>query len=498
MKPRSQFQTMGYWIKEPTILDPERARAQINRLAAEGYDAIRIFPRHITISHLDPRTVNAVGEIVKMAHGTGMKAALDCEPHGHQIGRDMGGRFPAGMGERLVAVRGTLRDGHFVLRSPWPRSGQGIPMLLGVEAAFVLHGEQAERIEPLEYVRNQEQEWHDSGFTERTNYHDPHRKLVATMGDNLFGRLENYRDGELLAFLLYQDTQLIDFWSESTAAYYDQLLDAYRNVPLDGIGWDEPFADMDWSHYRYGRAFAAAFKKLHGYELRPQLYLLENGAFTPDALKIRMDYYYALNEGSFHAQALVVAKAKKLWGEQILLGSHHTWSGEGHINDYRAGAVDYFRLGENMDAGYADCPWYFERSMYYVYVLGGSLGRLSPSNCTEMNVWTSKPTVSQTDYNTRLLAMMRLNWFNIWFGDASDTTLYPDHYTYPACVEFMHRNQRVQALLADAVPVVETAVWHGWEGIMAINRADYAFAQKDFFLYLLYNALPVFLGTHQA
>ena len=122
------------------------------------------------------------------------------------------------------------------------------------------------------------------------------------------------------------------------------LLEAYRDIPLDGVGWDEPAVDGNWQTYRYGDAFAAAFERLNGYRLRDKLNLLDAPGAAPESVKVRLDYYRTLNEGLAQAQANLITKARKIFGPELICGTHHTWQGEGGINDYRAGAVDYFRL----------------------------------------------------------------------------------------------------------------------------------------------------------
>ena len=470
---------MGVWIKEPTFADPERIRPLIERLGREGYDAIRIFPRQTVLFHTDPRVIEAVGAVVEMAHKVGLKAGFDCEPHTHQVGHDMGIRSPRDMGYRVVPVRGSLVDGRYTLRVPFPN---GCQVVARIDAFVVLNGK-ATKVDFSDAQRAQEFEYLDSGFTERTDGHDPHRPAQPKMFETYAGRLAGHRGGELLALFSFEDNMLVDFWSDACESYYTQLVQAYAKIPLDGIGWDEPFAQVDWSHYRFGPATAAAFKRLKGYDLVDEWWRLECGGCAPENTRTRMDYYHVLNEGSFKAQSHFNELAKATWGQDIFLGTHHTWCGEGHINDYRAGAVDYFRLGECMDAGYTDTPWYFERSMYYAYTLGSSLGRLSPTKCTEMNVWSWKPTNTHVDHCTRILSLMNLNWFNIWCGDAADTTLYPQHYTYAECVKDMLRNRKAREILDTATPVVDIAIWHGWEGVASHNRTDYAFAQKDFYLH---------------
>jgi hypothetical protein len=85
-------------------------------------------------------------------------------------------------------------------------------------------------------------------------------------------------------YVAVRDYQLVDFASTEARQWYRELIDEYRDIPLDGISWDEP-----------------------------------------------------------------------------------------------AGAVDYFRLNDAMDAGYTDCCWWDPASVAYSYALASSLGRLTPT-----------------------------------------------------------------------------------------------------------------------
>ncbi|HEY3377240.1 MAG TPA: hypothetical protein VGL77_07055, partial [Armatimonadota bacterium] len=237
-----------------------------------------------------------------------------------------------------------------------------------------------------------------------------------------------------------------------------------------------------WDAYYYSAGIAAAFERLHGYSLRESLYLLDAPGHTPAHIKVRLDYYHTLNEGIFQAQAQLVAKARALFGQDILLGTHHTWVGEGDIADYRAGAVDYFRLNQNMDAGYTDNCWWDDASVCYTLVLAASLGRLTPSGSAECNNYHWKPTHALIDYYARLMTLMRVNWFNCWYGEDGDTVLYPAHYTWDHTNVCTRRHRRFLTLLGDAVPVADIAIWHSWEGVCGLNTAEYAGAHKAFII----------------
>jgi len=311
-----------------------------------------------------------------------------------------------------------------------------------------------------------------------------HRKVIE-----LRGELRGIKDATIVAYISFSSHTLADFWSEGFKLYFDELLECYRNIPLDGVGWDEPAIDGDWNSYRYGKGFAKAFERINGYKLSDKLNLLDEG-MSGEAVKVRLDYYRTLNEGLAQAQANLNAKAKKLFGQNLIFGTHHTWQGEGGINDYRAGAVDYFRLNDNMDAGYTDCSWWDQASVAYAYVLASSLGRLTPSGEAEVNTWHFKPTVANVRSNVNLMSLMNINWFNIWFGSDSDTCMQDGHYAWPHSVKSMQAHRKLQCALGSRKPVADVAIWHGWEGVCGWNLPGLANAQKAFCL----NTSRLFIG----
>jgi hypothetical protein len=222
---------------------------------------------------------------------------------------------------------------------------------------------------------------------------------------------------------------------------------------------------------------------MNGYPLTEKLYLLDEPGMSGEAAKVRLDYYRTLNEGLARAQANLNAKAQELWGKKNLIsGTHHTWQGEGGINDYRTGAVDYFRLNDNMDAGYTDCCWWDQPSVAYAYTLASSLGRLTPSGEADVNTWHYKPTVANVRRNVNLMTLMNIDWFNIWFGSDNDCIMQDGHYTWPESVKAMQAHRKLQLTIGRKRPVIDVAVWHGWEGVCGWNRPGLANAQKAFCL----------------
>jgi hypothetical protein len=474
---RKRAQIMGYWLNEPGILEPERVRKAMKDLAHDGYGLVRIMLRNTNFNHRSPEVINAVRIGVEEAHKHGMKMAMDAEPHRDPVGRDYGQSFPEATATRLKKGVTKVVNGTFLFRVRAPDTDAQMPIFDGIEASFARTKDGVKKIDlPLNLS------WEVTSYDDRCleqNY-EFGRQLQHGRMCKLTGSVDLPEGTELITYVRVRDIRVTDFWHEGFKAYFDSVLECYKDIPLDGFGWDEPALGGDWTNYRYGTGFKAAFEKMKGYKLVDKLWLLDEPGVTPESLKVRLDYYHVLNEGTARAQENLIAKARSLWGKDLFLGTHHTWQGEGGINDYRAGAVDYFRLNDAMDAGYTDCCWWDMDSVVYAYVLGSSLGRLTPSREIECNTWHAKPTNGQVIYNARLMTLLDITWFNIWYGDDTDTCLYPTHYTWDTTVKATHTHHKYQTRLTGALPVVDVAMWHGWEGVTAVNQPEIAGAQKTF------------------
>lgn len=468
---------MGLWINEPLLSPPGQIEVAVDALADAGYGIVRLFVRNSSYHHGSPEIVAAVKAATHRARSRGMFSVLDCEPH-ETIGRDMIRQHPDARGAKLLRQTANVIDGHWQIRAITPDGGGASSCFSGIEAAFLRHNGTVTSIQLQCSIDGY------SGFYERNG--QIHRDLTYEEGvpaqlsrvHLLRGSLEGVSGGELIVYLRYDYAAFVDFWAEGFRSYFNDLIERYRHVPLDGISWDEPAVDCDWGLYRWGASFPEAFKRLNGYDLREWLYLLDEPGLSIKSVKVRLDYYRTLNEGVAQAQEHVCTRAKSIFGIDCLLGTHHTWQGEGGINDYRAGAVDYFRLNDNMDAGYTDCSWWDPTSVAYSYTLASSLGRLTPSGVAEVNTWHYKPTVASIRRNVALMSLMNITWFNIWFGRDRDCVMQQGHSTWGETVAATARHRQAQAFIADRTPVVDVAVWHGWEGVCAWNKPDLANAHK--------------------
>jgi len=485
---------MGLWLNEGIIGQPAKLEVAVNDLANSGYGIIRTMLRNTNFNHRSKPVIEAVAHIVKVAHSKGVCVVLDCEPHAEPIAEDMGELFPHAIGVRIVRAEAPVVNGKFTLHIPMPSTSGTRADFRGLEGAWLVQAGSRRKIDDLVFQHRVVQDPYSNGFTTATHKYTEGRQMTHQACTHIFGKLSDSSQGQLVVYARFFDSGIMDLWSEDFTTYYDQLLECYRDIPLDGVGWDEPAIGGNWQNYLWGDATAAAFERLNGYALKDRWADLDISATNPASLRVRLDYYRTRNEAVFETQKRLFAKAEQLFGKDLIFGTHHTWQGEGGPNDYRAGAVDYFRLNDNMDAGYTDCWWWDPKSVAYAYTLGSSLGRLTPSGEAEINTWDAKPTNVQVEFQARLMTLLDLTWFNIWYGDTTDTCLYPADYTWETTVREMNRHREEQRRIGRAQPVIEVAILHGWETVCGINRVEIAAAHKSFCL----NISKLFLDRNVA
>ncbi|MBA3683912.1 MAG: hypothetical protein H0W72_01525 [Planctomycetes bacterium] len=481
---RNHDQSFGYWLNEPAILDHQRIARAMADLGASGYGIVRVIVRQTSFPHRSREVIAAVASAVAAAHLHGMRLVLDCEPH-VLVGREMGRAFPQAIGQRLFRAAGPVRAGAFRVDFQLPTMDG---LIFDHIAAAAIDDGVLRAIPVPDHQLVWETTMAADGIADERQDYIAGRPFAMRRHVRISGDATSIADGTLILYACFREHALVDFAAPEARQWYRDLIDDYADIPLDGLCWDEPAIAGDWQSYRYGQAFARRFAELNGYRLQDRLHLLDAPGLSPATARVRLDYYRTLNETLAEAQADCIAAARACFGNHILLGNHHTWMGEGGINDYRAGAVDYFRLNDPMDAGYTDCCWWDPASVAYSYALGTSLGRLTPSGEAEVNTWHWKPTNRSTAWNARLMSLMRITWFNIWYGDDADTCRFPSHYTWPTAVACMRRHQGYQRFLGDARPVVEIAVLHDWAGVCATNLVHAANLHKAFCLNLALRA----------
>jgi len=194
---RCLYQSFGYWVKEPSIQNPQLAVEGVRELARQGYELVRVMLRGTNFTFRSPEYVAVIAWMTEEAHRLGLKIVLDCEPHSQIAGREMGRKFPGGMGRRLYQAAGPLVAGRFKLRIKAPH---GAPPLPRLEAAFVRQGGMLTKLAALPFDVDFEQEFCDTGFAERYVDYTPSRAPVTPQHFfHVRGRLPENQEGELAA-----------------------------------------------------------------------------------------------------------------------------------------------------------------------------------------------------------------------------------------------------------------------------------------------------------
>ncbi|MFA6293007.1 MAG: hypothetical protein WC637_14565, partial [Victivallales bacterium] len=178
-----------------------------------------------------------------------------------------------------------------------------------------------------------------------------------------------------------------------------------------------------------------------------------------------------LNEMNYQAQHLFNEEAKKLYGKDIFLGTHHTFSGM--AIDLRCGCLDYFKLGRLLTAAFTDTGWDVtpHSETVFHYALADSLRKELGKPAAYVNDWSRIPHVSWYDYYTRLKMLYRLDWRMILLGRFAE-----GHPTFPwdrhwTCVG---NNAGQLESFGNFIkngnnPQSEMAVWHSWESLACLE-----------------------------
>ena len=205
-----------------------------------------------------------------------------------------------------------------------------------------------------------------------------------------------------------------------------ELLTQYADIPLDGVGWDEPGKGLgNPCYFKAGEGFLQLFKKRNGYDLRPCLIHMDHEDATSKAVKVRSDYHATLNEMNFNAQDQHNRFAEKLFGKdkKLIFGTHHTWSGL--PMDLAAGVIDYFKLGKLLTAAWTDGSWDYDlRYPALNFTLADGIRRELGLRDAYYNDWTARlPVVENMRFANRYKKLFHVNWFNIFFSDYSESLI---------------------------------------------------------------------------
>ena len=151
------------------------------------------------------------------------------------------------------------------------------------------------------------------------------------------------------------------------------------------------------------------FYDKYGYRFEDRLYLMDARDKDFEFAKVRYDYYNLTEDITYDYQKRIKELFTNQFGENLFIGFHHTWVGEGNSGDLWAGDMDYFRLADNLSGGFVDAQYDSERTMNSLGLFAESIAEFQNKPAYNM-CWDRYTTPEKFDYFHRLLAVRNQNW----------------------------------------------------------------------------------------
>ncbi|MEI8245961.1 MAG: hypothetical protein WCI51_09035 [Lentisphaerota bacterium] len=458
----SKKQVSGGFLSVEWVKNPELARPHLERAANAGYAYWFCVVRHMKLNLLDDCVKTALKRIIDIAHEYKLKFMLDTDPT--HWAEDVVTRDPLAALWVIIPVSVDVYNGRFEVFVQEPQSSRQ-STIVEVSAVYGLGG----KIGFTNLKSKFRFEWQHVGR--------------PVNGYQLRGRLPDNYQGRIKLYVTASNNSRIDHASKTYFSMQSELLENYRDLPLDGIAWDEPGKGHgDMTSFRAGHDFFKLFKTTNGYELRDKLIYLDEFDDTPEAAKIRCDYYRTLSDMNYHVQKVHFEQAKSIWGEHIILGTHPTWSGL--PCDLAAGVFDHFRLSHVLTDAWTDGGYALERkALLFPIMLADSIKKGLKRRNAYYNDWIYQPNHSYYRLMNRLKTLYHVNTFTHVYSDFTEgiTALQLEPIKSLVDNDAALLN-KLDEMIGERTGESQFAVWYGWEGYASMQkqfaRAEYTFFQN--------------------
>ncbi|MBU4212324.1 MAG: hypothetical protein KKD33_07055 [Verrucomicrobia bacterium] len=436
------------WIEKPALAKP-----WVRRIADMGYSSMIIFVRHQKRTVLDRRVHDAVKAVVKMGHALGLKMLLDTDHC--WWGPMFAETHPDAALWAIRSAEASVRKGCFDFRVLFPRM-PGQILFQEISAAF------APTRAGYRYI--------PSGMIAATPMHF----LSPKPGIVLKGRVKGEYSGKMVFYVALKTFGVADVAHPQYLKAQEQMLDTYADIPLDGFTWDEPGKGLgDMTAFKAGAGVMSLFRKMNGYELRPNLIYLDRLDGTSKAIKVRCDFYRSLIEMNYIAQDRHNRYARKRFKREMIFGTHQTWSG--FPTDLTAGMIDYFKLGKVLTAAWTDGGWDASETKYPIhnFMLAEGLKKELDKRDAYYNDWgLSMPAVGNMRFANRLKMLFHVNFFNHCICEYSEGLINYTQEPVRSAAERDTRNlDRFDRLVTDEfAPHTDVAYLYTWETMAATPK----------------------------
>lgn len=446
------------WVKNPDLAEP-----YIKRAAKAGYFAWVMFTRQMKQSIEHPRVHAAMKKISRLMHKHGIKFILDTDPT--WWAEELIEERPETALWCITPARTTAVNGAFYKLVPAPGVKSPQHVFKEVSALYIFPDGKPRLLKKKDYS------------------FDWQNRNKPMDGTDIKGRIKNGYSGPVLIYVAVTQSALIDHAHPSYLKMQRKLLNCYRDVKIDGVCWDEPGKGHGkLTEFRAGEGLLALFKERNGYDLRSKLIYLDHFDGTPEAVRVRGDYFSTMSDMHYRAQQAHNRHARRLWGKDIICGSHQTWSGL--PCDLGAGVMDHIKLGELLTGAWTDGGVDFERKINaFPLMLADSIKKELCQRDSYYNNWSYSPSVELNKFFLRYMTLYHINTFIHTYSYHSETLcnmqVEPIKSVYDKEQIML---DRFDQLVGERLSDTDVAIWYGWEGYAAAPkwcaRATYTFFQN--------------------
>jgi len=461
------------WIANPKLLEPSLRVA-----AKNGIVGVIGFVRHKPETLWTQRAHDAIAESAGIAHRLGLEFYLDMDPSfwAEHFLLDC----PQAAMWAVKPVELNVRSGKFVVETEFPNTGWGNrtshTIYDGIAAGYRF--DSSEKLVPLD-CEKLSVEWEHSYRTygiksyDREQDYNYYRDFNAGLHIlHMEGDFKANFTGRAVIYIKCKVTSYPDMAHPEYLRAQLELLDRYSDIPLDGVGWDEPGKSASSLAYKMGPGFCELFRRIHGYELFGKIGYLDYEESSRHAMRVRRDYFITLREMMVGAQDEFNRRARELFGKDIFRGTHQTWSGL--PADLRGGQFDYFKGGRVLSAAFVDCMPIDKKIVMYNYLLADGIRKEVGLTEAYSNDYQFVRSAERLAFLTRLKMLCHIQWFNIFIGEASESL--PN---YTAEQKTLWKQARLQNNILDAFDEflggefetdASVGIWHAWEGPAHLNN----------------------------
>ena len=485
------MQAMGIWYTPDLMRDFSLVKAEIKKAKDANFDILIAFFRWMHINVLHGEAVKATERSVAYAHELGMKFMVDTDPTWWQT--DFTEKCPDAALRVIKRMEIRAVSGRFSCCVAAPGA-----VIVHVQETFdrvvAVYAEESDGsyrfVDPRECDIRMEVGRAPQGIGE-TASHTPFNRVsgVVARGGNR----------KVILYAAYKTFSYVDFAHPAFLEASKGLLDLYAHIPLDGVGWDEPgrVGGLEGC-YRAGNGFLKFFKERKGYDLAPSLIYLDDARDEARGTKVRTDYYDALTDMNIRAQADHNEYARKLFGKDILLGTHQTWT---PLGDIAIGYGDYFRTGTVLNPVWVDVFTTHEEDtsrfceMLHVYNLGDSLRKEYGHRRVYSNDYFQPIQPDQIAFFTRMKMLFDVSWFNLWVGEHTEYMSNLDDRHAPETARAAKLLNEFEAFTGgDYRTLADTAVLYSPVGLYAFPSVNYGLPARNL-LTMRYHLVRRFLGA---